>query len=237
MNFNQRVITNLREQLRQCQEDMRAYRTLYRNERNDQRQQQQRCQELEDTLGNYLDQNESLRDKLHLCQNHIALFEVPKPKKKWDDLKSGNSIGKRKSEYKHCLDQAMMHLHEVKRAHIQMRIGKNEIVFVWCENELKKLRRNLANRLSNDADLNDTDSNSDAADADAFLPDGDWNEIHLRKIIHVMDVFKISFQAYHELRMTSKSILPPLYKIRRARFRMSDVIKSLHHHTVNLIFL
>ena len=234
MNYNQRVIANLRQQLLQCQEDMRVYRTLYRNERDDRRQQQHHCQELEDTLVNYLDENESLRDQVHLLHQYISLFEVPKPKKRWDSLKSGNSIAKRKSEYRHCLNQAMMHLHEVQRARIQLRIGKNEIVFIWCQNELRKLRNNLRSSHNTHQEINDDSDNDEmSVHGDAFMPDGEWNEMHLRKIIHVMDIFKISFQAYHELCLTSNSILPPLYKIRRARFKMSDVIKSLHHHTVN----
>ena len=216
MNINNRIVANLRNQLHEAQRDMRAYRNLYRNERTDRRQQQRHCNELEQTLGNFFDENEALKNEIDFLRRHVSLFEVPKPKKKWHQLRSGNSIGKRKSEYRQCLNQSMIHLHEVKRARVQLRIGKKEIVFIWCQNELKEMRNNLKNniksneRKNNDYDDTITDTDDICEDHDAFLPDGNWNEAHLRKIIHVMDVFRISFQAYHELWMTSNSILPPL---------------------------
>ena len=67
---------------------------------------------------------------------------------------------------------------------------------------------------------------------DAFLSNGQWNPIHLKRIVHILDIFKISQKAYHELRITSRSILPPINRILATKKKMSETIKPLHHRTV-----
>ena len=133
-----------------------------------------------------------------------------------------------------------MHLHEVTRARVQLRIGGKEVFFLWSSNDFQRLRyirRNMMRQKSTNGtpdtpDLDSDDASEDEGQPNAFLPDGTWNQLHLRRIVHVLDVFKISFQAYHELRMTSNSILPPLNLIMKCRKRMSDVLTVLHHKTV-----
>ena len=104
------------------------------------------------------------------------------------------------------------------------------------------LRRNVASPLNltlrsqSDDDIENMIPDDDC-DPDAFHIDGSWNENHLRKIINVMDVFKISYEAYHELRMTSNSLLPPLSVLKKARTTMSHVIQILHHRTVKSKFI
>ena len=236
MNVNDPAFIALRDQLRQVTADLGAYKTLYRNERDDLRAQQNRCRELEEENANLLDEKATLQDELDQCRDHINSFKVPRPCKKWSELTSPNTLGKRKNQYKECLEQSLLHLHEATRARVQLRIGKQEVFFLWSANDLRRLRHQnrhvLPPNRNNQRDLLEDipESNSDA---DAFLPDGQWNEVHLRKIIHVMDVFKISFQGYHELRMVSNSILPPLTCLTKARTKMSHVITCLHHSTVH----
>ena len=141
-----------------------------------------------------------------------------------------------------------MHLHEANRVRVQIRIGQKDFVWVWSYKNLRRLRRlarninrpnNPNNIRNNNDDINDNVYSEDEGmsenedNEDAFLSDGNWNKVHIRKIINVMDLYKISFEGYHELRMTSKSILPPLSKIIKERMKMSHVITSLHHSTVN----
>ena len=72
----------------------------------------------------------------------------------------------------------------------------------------------------------------DLSDPDAFLSDGTWNKVHIRRIIHIMDSFKISNEAYHEMRMTSKSILPSISRIKKEKAIMSKEISYTAHPTV-----
>ena len=46
---------------------------------------------------------------------------------------------------------------------------------------------------------------------------GNWRQIHIRRLIHVMDCFRISHDAYHELRMVSKGHLPPLQRLSKEK--------------------
>ena len=182
---------------------------------------------------------------------HIDAFQIPKPYKKWEDLQSGVSKAKHQAQYRKCLEQSMMYLHEAKRARVQLRIGEKEVFFVWCTNELCMLRnqaRNLqALNVINESNSNQGHENIDAydseeenempttsSDPDPYLSNGSWNAVHLRRILHVTDIFKISYQAYHKLRMTSRSILPPLNKIKVEKNRMSNEIQCLHHKTVKI---
>ena len=252
MNNNNPILVNLRNQLRQSRINAQNYVALYRNERTDRRQQEQRCRQLEQQIIELIEQNDSLRQDLDECVQHIDSFQIPKPYKKWEELQSPVSKAKRKADYRNCLEQSMMYLHEAKRVRVQMLIGKQEIFLVWSQNELRRLRNDAKNirlpRVLNAAqgansspnrnvttsnDSEDEDSiEQGESDPDAFLPDGTWNILHIRRIIHVMDMFKISYRAYHELRMTSRSILPPLNKLKKERIKMSNEIKCLHHKTV-----
>ena len=143
----------------------------------------------------------------------------------------------------------MMYLHEAKRARVQLRIGEKEVFFLWSEKELRKLKRkannlqnprqpiqnnvagNAANPQNSESEDNE-DIDDIESDPDPFMFDGSWNPIHLRRILHVMDMFKISYRGYHELRMISRSILPPLTRLKKAKAKMSDEIKCYHHHEV-----
>ena len=46
-----------------------------------------------------------------------------------------------------------------------------------------------------------------------FHLDGSWHKTHIRHLVHVLDSFRISHQAYHELRMVSKGHLPPIRRL------------------------
>ena len=85
----------------------------------------------------------------------------------------------------------------------------------------------LPNHLANEENVQDADS-----DPDAFLSDGTWNKVHIRRLVHVMDMFKISNDGYHELRMTSNGLLPPIHRIKSEKEVMSKEIPYTPHPTV-----
>ena len=45
--------------------------------------------------------------------------------------------------------------------------------------------------------------------SEIFDTTGHWKKQHIRRLIHVMDNFRISHDAYHELKIVSKGHLPP----------------------------
>ena len=247
--MNDRVLVNLRNQLQEVKNDLKIYNNLYKTERAEKTQLENVQRELIVENRKLLEANDLLRNQLDDVNKHMDAFQVPKPHKKWGNLKSTASKAKRQSQYRRCLDQSLMYLHEAQRARLQLRIGEKEIFFIWSKNDLSRLRRKRKNleRVNRNSDPNETngeqsdheaDSEDDdiigqsETDPDAYLANGAWNEIHLMRILNVMDLFKISYKAYHELRMTSRSILPPLNKLKKTRIRMSDEIKCFHHRTV-----
>ena len=241
MNQNQRILNQLRDELQRTKYELNNYKNVYRNERDDRRIQEARANFLQTENLELQEDKDNLNEQLQEFREHINAFRIRKGYKTWANLKSPVSRAKRKSQFRRCLDQAMMHLHEVTRSRVQLRIGKEDIVLVWAKNHFRYLRnrgRNILNnrRQNNDPTLNESqsedDMDNDVSEPDAFLSDGTWNEVHIKRIIHVMDLFKISHEAYHELRMTSRSILPPLYRIKNIKKSMSTEINSFHHCTV-----
>ena len=230
MNHHQRALEQLRDELQRNKEELNNYKQVYRLERNDRRLQEGRAELLQTENLQLEEEKQELNELLDQLNAHLDRFRIPKGYKKWVNLKSPVSRSKQKSQFRRCLDQAMMHLTEVSRARVQLRIGKEDIVLVWAKNHFRFLRNRVRHILNNrrgnnqnNVNVNDRNNQSDneediedaESDPDAFLSDGTWNDVHIKKIIHVMDLFKISHEAYHELRMTSRSILPPLYWIKK----------------------
>ena len=129
MNLQDPVVVNLRNEVQKLRQDLTVYRNLYKRECDEMKQLKIDCHELQHQIANLLEQNETLSEQLDGCHEHIDSFQIPKPTKKWCELTSPNSIAKRKCEYKRCLSQSLMYLHEVKRACVQLHIGNKEIFF------------------------------------------------------------------------------------------------------------
>ena len=94
-----------------------------------------------------------------------------------------------------------------------------------------------AGAIAGDEDLEEDENNGIVELTDPFLPDGKWNPQHLRTIIHVLDSYHISHDAYSELRLSSRSILPPLHQIKIEKKRMSTKINYYKCGTVSLLAL
>ena len=253
MNQNQRILQQLRDEIERTKQELNNYKHVYRTERDDRRVQEARSNYLQAENVQLEEDKENLQEDIQQLRAHVNAYRIPKGYKKWAQLKSPVSRAKRKSQFRRCLDQSMMHLNEVTRARVQLRIANEEVILVWAKNHFRFLRnrgRNILNapprnnqpavNARNNSDI-DSEEEEDIpnleTDPDAFLSDGTWNDVHIKRVIHVMDLFKISHEAYHELRMTSRSILPPLYRIKNIKKTMSTEINSFHHVRVRKQYL
>ena len=240
MNPNDPLLTQLRAELDAAKTKLKHYKAAYRNERNERQRAENYARDLQQMLGDLNDERRNLQTELYDCREHINSFNVPKPSKRWQDLISSISKAKRKAQYRKCIDQSIVHLHEAQRIRVQMKVGEQEVFIVWSEDDLQTLRNQAINvvrplppeffrrnhQIQNNGNNSDDDNNEqDKEDQDAFLSNGSWNPVHLKKIISVMDEFKISQEAYHELRLSSKSILPPINQILSAKKKMSHTIQ------------
>ena len=136
---------------------------------------------------------------------------------------------------------------------LKLRIGSKDVELFWSEHELHNLRwigQNVVGEGPNDSSsdleisedqtsetVQNTENEIGTNEADPFLSDGKWNPIHVRKIVHVMDLFHISLEAYHELRLASQSVLPPLYILKMHKESMSWDINFTTDFQVSIYYI
>ena len=253
MNIAQRTIKHLREELERTKRDLNQYKNVYRNECDDRRQQERRAVFLQNDNVNLQEQIDNLTEQVRNITCHINSSKVSRGYKRWSQLTSPVSKSKRKAQFRKCIEQSLMHLTEVKRVCVQLRIANEDVVLIWAQNHLRLLRNRAKSMLRNNTqDVNQNLDKNNAAqieseyedeiapgknDPDAFLSDGTWNPVHIKRIINVMDLYKISREAYHELRMTSRSILPSISRVKNTKKFMSNEIECLYHRTVRIQFI
>ena len=51
---------------------------------------------------------------------------------------------------------------------------------------------------------------NDVNHSEIYDAEGNLSKSHIRQLVHVLDTFRISHEAYHEVRMVSKGHLPPI---------------------------
>ena len=81
----------------------------------------------------------------------------------------------------------------------------------------------------------DDEPDPDPTENEIFDEDGNWNSVFLCKIIHVMDKYKISHEALHELRMVCVGYLPPINRIKVEKSKMSTEVKYTNDPRVRFI--
>ena len=152
----------------------------------------------------------------------------------------------RLSEYRHILFRTIQHkIPQCKRAQIGLWFDGKVVNYTWKSKDFREkytqratpfnfhphadhsyASSKLIEYSSDEEDFSDIDYSS------IFDSDGNWQKRHKRSIIHVMDSYRISHEAYHELRHAGKDHLPPLYQIRNEKILMSDEIPYIRHPSV-----
>ena len=140
------------------------------------------------------------------------------------------------------------HVPQCKLAQMSLCLGEKSVNYTWKK---KELQTSTCSDSSDDifnfhpkSDhsyasaklLNSQHENCDSDDIDystIFDSDGNWQKQHKRSVINVMDCYRISHKAYHELRYAGKGHFPPLCQIIKEKASMSTEIKYIRHPTVN----
>ena len=209
------VLTTLRNQLAQSKNQTAQYKNLYRRERQENRVVVNLNNQLQRQNNQLQQEIDNLHDQLQDLENHVNSFRFPKVYKKYHELKSPVGRAQRRSQFKRCIEQSLIHIQEVKHATVKLRIGSKDVELFWSENELKNLRwigQNIVGEGPGNDSTSDEesdiendkqfDSGLDNNETDPFLSNGKWNPTHVKKIVHVLDLFHISLEAYHELRLS-----------------------------------
>ena len=166
--------------------------------------------------------------------------------KQWHQIKSDQTKRRCLSDYKTEFFEILKQINGCHRCDMILWIGENRICLNWtplCFETNEEVHDNVNTKgIFNDhtyADPNERlkieEDYHDMEYSEIFDSNGQWSQSHIRCLIHVMDCFRVSNEAYHEIRMVSKGQLPPIGRIRKEKKNMSKELPYIKHPTVNLL--
>ena len=167
--------------------------------------------------------------------------KLSRKRKSWTQAKCDRTKRQRLSEYKHVLfDTIQKNVPQCRRAQLGLWLDGKSVNYCWKGKDFQKSKSsrsagkpfNFAPRSDHsyacskliDYDSEDDEDFADIDYASIFDADGNWQQKHKRSIIHIMDSYCISHEAYHELRHAGKNHFPPLHQIRIEKILMSAEI-------------
>ena len=193
----------------------------------------------------------NIRGEILKEQNYVKSNRKYNRKRKlWHDITSERTKYHRMSEFKLMLLSCLRQINGCHRAVVKLWIGETYMHYNFGPADFSHSRSNSDQCLSNNAfatvqhdhsyahaseehDVDDdfNDSNYD----EIYDKHGKWLKKHIRRIIFVLDSFRISHEGYHELRMVSKGHLPPIWRISKEKTIMSETIPYIKHPQVRFM--
>ena len=170
-------------------------------------------------------------------------LHVGRQKKHWKNIKNEKTRRKRIIQYKTSIKDHLTHkIPDCEKAHITLSICGKTVKFHWIRTSTNSHNTTSASSSQSSNDHNyssqeihiaSTAEPSVQSDVCQIFDDsGKFKKKHKQGIIYVMDNFRISHQAYHELYMQSKGFLPSIGQIIREKRSMSEIIPYYKHDQV-----
>ena len=199
-------------------------------------------------------QHENLyfRQELQRLNKKLAFLEYsdckrkPRLKKKWDKINSERTKRLRFASFKDLLLTTLKSMQVCHRAEISLWFEQNKINFSFSPSDLngKSDKRNCLNDqfkhvkidhayASDSTQEVENECFNDLDYCEIYDNNGEWKKQHIRRIIYVLDAFRISHEAYHELRIVSKGHLPPIGRLSKEKKIMSEEIPYEKHPKVS----
>ena len=208
----------------------------------------------------FTEKNKMLQTDLYALENKIKSLrnqlrgvsssetsKAARPQKNWHEINSDRTKRRRLSSFKDLLLETLKKMKVCHRAEVSLWLEKNKIAFSFTPCDLRRnesnnkcVNSNGKNVYSNhtysrrEQDYSENDTFDDMEYSDIYDCCGEWRRKHIRKIIYVMDCFRVSHEAYHELRMVSKGHLPPIGRISNEKKFMSEEIPYEKHPKVSM---
>ena len=225
---------SIRQQLLLKKKECDHFRELYYKERKERKFLQGQAAKLDEA-------NETLNVDLNYLQN-----EIKKLKKKnasrtqcpWNSIRSARTKRRRMLKYRSQMFKALRAIvPDFNRAQVHLCVGGTSLIFKWSRNQCKPQQHQDKSETDHSYSSQETppdqsDPSDTAALSSIFDDNGGYIGAHKRKIVHVMDWFQISHEAYHELYMHSKGYLPPLGQLLKEKKCMSQCIPYHKHSQV-----
>ena len=171
--------------------------------------------------------------------------------KSWTNVTCERTKRQRINDYGAVIFQTIVdHVPQCKRANVSLSLGDKSVNYMWKCPQLQhdKCKKSSEPTPKCKSDLDHSYYSSklpqlqyqedDMEDIDygtIFDSQGNWQTTHKRCIINVMDSYRISHEAYHELRHAAKGHFPPLDQIRMEKAIMSSEIPYTKHETVIIL--
>ena len=167
--------------------------------------------------------------------------------KEWDKITNEHTKRRHFCNYKDILFESLCKISVCHRAEVTLWMCSNCVQFSWLPKGFKKKTTILHVLQKQNTDDNSYASNNVTIDdeneefedvdySDIYDMNGNWQRRHIRHLVHVLDTFRISHEAYHELRMVSKGHLPPIHRLRSEKRKMSEEIPYIKIGNVSFPF-
>ena len=176
---------------------------------------------------NILLQEEIYRLKEKFASHISHNRRQPRSTKLWENINSDRTRSRRVACSKELLLETFRSMQACHRAEVSVWLGSNKINFSFSPSDLspKQIVTNFThdivcseqNYAAGDRFVGEADNFNDIDYSDIYDSCGEWIKNHIRKLINVMDSFRISHEAYHELRMVSKGHLPPISRLAKEK--------------------
>ena len=173
-----------------------------------------------------------------------AMQEKPlkRKRKEWDDIKSERTKRRRIVQYRDDIFKTLNQINGCHRSELTVWIGSDRFNLSWKPKHFEDKPTLTAEQkgfisdhtYSLPKELDDSDEEiQDINFSEIYDGEGKWKKEHIRRLIHVMDCFRISNETYHEIRMVSKGHLPPIGQMRKEKKIMSQELPYIKHPKVH----
>ena len=245
-----KLIEHLTHELAEGKKERKHYQYLYKEQCVQNKNIQKKLVALKKKVSKLDSELSAMQSKVGV---HIPKYSGDRSKRKckaWCRLRCEKSKRVHISEYRqHVFSTIQENVPHCKRAHLSLCLTGQNVNFNWNGEQLKKVHTpheaptNFGSRDDHlyakpeHPEINEHDHDEEITDVDyskIFDCEGNWQRNHKRSIIHILDTFRISHQAYHELRHAGKNHFPPLHHIIKEKIVMSDEIPYTKHDTVSI---
>ena len=244
---NNKALRSMRLELLERQKHVQHYKRLYGAECKSVAKLKSRLISMQKDYSNLQEDFENLKTKLIFLQTEDAKRQ-PRSKKQWQNINSDRTKCRRLACFKDLLRDTFRSMQVCHRAEVSFWLDTNRIHFSFSPSDFNEdsndpKRTNHQNAqwpsdhsyATEDRDFTDNDQFQDLDYSEIYDCSGQWKKEHLRKLIYVMDSFRISHEAYHELRLVSKGYLPPIGRLSKEKKLMSEEIPYEKHPKVSFL--
>ena len=230
---NNPIINELRKQVDDLTQERDQYRRLYEAEVVENEQLSTIRKNLRTNYQLALNQINRLKLRIQDLKEVLAKHNPKIFRKRWDEV-SAQTKRKRKNDYREVIDNALETIPECKKAKLEIYLGHDKVKFTWSEEDMAKCRNSARQKgfgIIDPAALSSDDENDIDEESKKIVTSRLKEEV-----IHVMDRYRISQDAYHEMQQTLKTIpMPPIHHIKKQKRLMSVEIPYIKEPDVSYV--